>query len=160
MQQSPAATVWLCSQQKQMTQHDAARGCAVLTSMAGWSHDTAAAAAVHETIRVKSAAWDDNSVLIYTTLNHIKYCLPNGDSGIIRTLDVPVYITKVFGSTIYCLDRDGKNRQIQARCSHRSCLCPCQSPGVPPANEPTQRRHQSRGRQVPARCYLLKQLLL
>ena len=34
-------------------------------------------------------------MLIYTTLNHIKYCLPNGDSGIIRTLDVPVYITQV-----------------------------------------------------------------
>ena len=75
--------------------------------------------AVHETIRVKSAAWDDNSVLIYTTLNHIKYCLPNGDSGIIRTLDVPVYITKVFGSTIHCLDRDGKNRQIQVS----TCRC-------------------------------------
>ena len=70
---------------------------------------------MHETIRVKSAAWDDSGVLIYTTLNHIKYCLPNGDSGIIRTLDVPVYITKVFGNTIYCLDRDGKNRQIEAR---------------------------------------------
>ena len=83
----------------------------------GRSECSNAAAAVHETIRVKSAAWDDNSVLIYTTLNHIKYCLPNGDSGIIRTLDVPVYITKVFGSTIYCLDRDGKNRQIQVRCS-------------------------------------------
>lgn len=74
-------------------------------------------AAVHETIRVKSAAWDDSGVLIYTTLNHIKYCLPNGDSGIIRTLDVPVYITKVFGNTIYCLDRDGKNRQIEVRAS-------------------------------------------
>lgn len=70
---------------------------------------------VHETIRVKSAAWDDNGVLVYTTLNHIKYCLPNGDSGIIRTLDVPVYITKVFGNMIYCLDRDGKCRQIQVR---------------------------------------------
>jgi coatomer subunit alpha len=68
---------------------------------------------VHETIRVKSAAWDENGVLVYTTLNHIKYCLPNGDSGIIRTLDVPVYITKVFGNVIFCLDRDGKNRQIQ-----------------------------------------------
>lgn len=68
---------------------------------------------MHETIRVKSAAWDDSGVLIYTTLNHIKYCLPNGDSGIIRTLDVPVYITKVFGNVIYCLDRDGKNRLIQ-----------------------------------------------
>jgi coatomer protein complex subunit alpha (xenin) len=44
---------------------------------------------------MQSAAWDDNGVLVYTTLNHVKYCLPNGDNGIIRTLDVPVYITKV-----------------------------------------------------------------
>lgn len=68
---------------------------------------------VHETIRVKSASWDDNGVLIYTTLNHVKYCLPNGDHGIIRTLDVPVYITKVANQVLYALDRDGKNRQIQ-----------------------------------------------
>ncbi|KAL6511818.1 hypothetical protein OROGR_021415 [Orobanche gracilis] len=67
---------------------------------------------LHETIRVKSGAWDDNGIFIYTTLTHIKYCLPNGDSGIIKTLDVPVYITKIFGSTIFCLDRDGKNRPI------------------------------------------------
>ncbi len=70
---------------------------------------------VHETIRVKSAAWDDNGVLIYTTLNHIKYCLPNGDSGIIRTLDTPLYITKVVNNVVYALDREGKNRQIQVR---------------------------------------------
>lgn len=68
---------------------------------------------VHETIRVKSAAWDDNGVLLYTTLNHIKYCLPNGDNGIIRTLDTPLYITRVAGNTIYALDRDGKTRAIQ-----------------------------------------------
>ncbi|KAF5734159.1 coatomer subunit alpha-1 [Tripterygium wilfordii] len=67
---------------------------------------------LHETIRVKSGAWDDNGVFIYTTLNHVKYCLPNGDSGIIRTLDVPIYITKVFENTLFCLDRDGKNRSI------------------------------------------------
>ncbi|GAB4853851.1 hypothetical protein Ancab_018060 [Ancistrocladus abbreviatus] len=67
---------------------------------------------LHETIRVKSGAWDENGVFIYTTLNHIKYCIPNGDSGIIRTLDVPIYITKVSGNTIFCLDRDGKNKAI------------------------------------------------
>lgn len=67
---------------------------------------------------MKSAAWDDNGVLIYTTLNHIKYCLANGDSGIIRTLDVPVYITKVFGNSIFCLDRDGKNVQLQVIPQH------------------------------------------
>ncbi|RZC55738.1 hypothetical protein C5167_014589 [Papaver somniferum] len=67
---------------------------------------------LHETIRVKSGAWDDNGVFIYTTLNHIKYCLPNGDNGIIKTLDVPIYITKVTGNTIFCLDRDGKSRAV------------------------------------------------
>ncbi|CAA3016831.1 coatomer subunit alpha-1-like [Olea europaea subsp. europaea] len=67
---------------------------------------------LHETIRVKSGAWDDNGVFIYTTLTHIKYCLPNGDSGSIKTLEAPVYITKIFGNTIFCLDRDGKNRPI------------------------------------------------
>jgi len=67
---------------------------------------------VHETIRVKSGAWDDSAVFVFTTLNHIKYCLPNGDTGIVRTLEVPVYITKVAASSVYCLDRDGKNRVI------------------------------------------------
>ncbi|KAL4293336.1 Coatomer subunit [Arachis hypogaea] len=50
--------------------------------------------------------------LIYTTLNHIKYCPPDGDSWIIKTLDVPIYITKVVGNTICCLGRDGKTRAI------------------------------------------------
>ena len=54
-------------------------------------------------------------MLVYTTLNHVKYCLPNGDSGIIRTLDVPVYITKVSNQVLFALDREGKNRQIQVR---------------------------------------------
>ncbi|CAI9753407.1 unnamed protein product [Fraxinus pennsylvanica] len=67
---------------------------------------------LHETIRVKSGAWDDNGVFIYTTLAHIKYCLPSGDSGVIKTMDVPVYITKIYGNTIFCLDRDGKNHPI------------------------------------------------
>ena len=31
---------------------------------------------VHETIRVKSAAWDDSEVLVYTTLNHVSHLPP------------------------------------------------------------------------------------
>ena len=27
--------------------------------------------------------------------------------------NTPVYLTKVFGNVLYCLDRDGRNRQIQ-----------------------------------------------
>lgn len=41
--------------------------------------------AVHETIRVKSASWNDSGVLLYTTLNHIKYCLPGMLPGLVCT---------------------------------------------------------------------------
>lgn len=71
------------------------------------------AVTVHETIRVKSAAWDDNGVLLYTTLNHVKYCLPNGDHGLVRTLDTPVYLTRISGTTAQCLDREARPRVIQ-----------------------------------------------
>ena len=58
-------------------------------------------------------AWDScNRIFLYTTLNHVKYCLANGDTGIIRTLDVPVYITKAHQKQLYCLDREYKIRII------------------------------------------------
>lgn len=64
-------------------------------------------ATVHETIRVKSAAWDDSGVLLYSTLNHLKYCLPNGDNGIVSTLAAPVYLTRVRGPAVCYIDREG-----------------------------------------------------
>lgn len=64
-------------------------------------------ATVHETIRVKSAAWDDSGVLLYTTLNHLKYCLPNGDNGIVSTLPQPIYLTRVRGPAVCYIDREG-----------------------------------------------------
>lgn len=67
---------------------------------------------IHETIRIKSAAWDDAGILIYTTLNHIKYALIQGDNGIIKTLEQPVYLTRVKGVTVHCLDRLAKPRTI------------------------------------------------
>ncbi|BFZ60889.1 hypothetical protein YB2330_001941 [Saitoella coloradoensis] len=63
---------------------------------------------LHETIRIKSATWDDTGVLLYSTLNHIKYTLLNGDNGIIRTLEQPMYLVKVKGKNVFCLDRSAK----------------------------------------------------
>lgn len=66
-----------------------------------------------ESVRVKSGTWDTNNrIFVYTTLNHIKYCLINGDTGIIRTLDVPVYITRIHNHQLFCLDRECKTRTI------------------------------------------------
>lgn len=64
-------------------------------------------ATLHETIRIKSAAWDDSGVLLYTTVNHLKYCLPNGDNGIVSTLAQPIYLTRVRGPAVCYIDREG-----------------------------------------------------
>ncbi|XP_028028103.1 coatomer subunit alpha isoform X2 [Bombyx mandarina] len=68
---------------------------------------------ITEGARVKSGAFDDSTpqpVFIYTTANHIKYCCKDGDYGIIRTLDVPVYAVRVLstetGARVVCLDRE------------------------------------------------------
>ena len=67
---------------------------------------------LHETIRIKSATWDDSGILLYSTLNHIKYTLLNGDNGIVRTLDQTVYLVRVKARSIYCLDRGAKVRVL------------------------------------------------
>ncbi|KAJ2726253.1 hypothetical protein GGI07_000730 [Coemansia sp. Benny D115] len=68
---------------------------------------------VHETIRIKSAVWDDSGVLLYTTLNHIKFALPQGDTGIIRTIDNPLYLVRAQGGNVYCLDREGSVQTVK-----------------------------------------------
>ncbi|CAI2316133.1 unnamed protein product [Caenorhabditis sp. 36 PRJEB53466] len=59
-----------------------------------------------ESTRVKSGAWDDESVFLYTTSNHIKYAITSGDCGIVRTLDLPLYILAIRGNVLYCLNRE------------------------------------------------------
>jgi len=69
---------------------------------------------IRESVKLKSGAWDAHkSIFIYTTLNHIKYALANGDKGILRCIDTPIYVTKVVGNTLYCLDREGKSKTIE-----------------------------------------------
>jgi coatomer subunit alpha len=72
--------------------------------------------AIHETIRIKSAVWDDTlGVLLYSTLNHVKYLLPSqgtGDTGVIRTLGNTVYLIRVRGKTLTCLTRGAKCESI------------------------------------------------
>lgn len=70
-------------------------------------------ASLHETIRIKSATWDDNGVLLYSTLNHLKYSLLNGDHGILKTLENTVYLARVKGSKVYALARGGTVQIIE-----------------------------------------------
>ena len=69
---------------------------------------------VSESVRVKSAAWTaDGQVLVYATLKHVKYMLPNGDVGVLRSLDEPVYIVKIEGEQLFCFDREGQLKTLK-----------------------------------------------
>ena len=46
--------------------------------------------------------------------NDYIYCISffSSDNGIIRTLDIPVYLSAIKGPNIYCLDRECKTRVL------------------------------------------------
>eukprot|EP00727_Mastigamoeba_balamuthi_P011244 m51a1_g6742 Coatomer subunit alpha (1272) ;mRNA; r:252179-256364 len=66
----------------------------------------------HEYVHVKGGAWDENGAFVYATLSHIKYAIPSGDVGAIRTLENPVYVGAVRAGRVYCVDREGNCRVI------------------------------------------------
>jgi coatomer protein complex subunit alpha (xenin) len=61
---------------------------------------------IHETIKIKGGAWDQSGVFVFSTLNHIKYALPNGDVGVIKTIVEPLYLIRVRNNLIHFLNRD------------------------------------------------------
>ena len=63
-------------------------------------------ATINENSRIKSGAWDPLGVFVYTTATHIKYLLQNGENGILRTLDTPIYLTSASSTAVTYLDRD------------------------------------------------------
>ena len=74
---------------------------------------------ISDNVRIKSGAWDvsptggtANNIFVYTTLNHVKYVLPSGDTGTIRTLDNPLYAMRVVKDQLFCLDREARPRII------------------------------------------------
>ncbi|KAH0785747.1 Coatomer subunit alpha-3 [Histomonas meleagridis] len=61
--------------------------------------------------RIKSGAWSDG-FFIYSTNTHIKYLLPNGDNGIIRSLNERLYITFITDKQVICLNSNNEIRKI------------------------------------------------
>jgi coatomer protein complex subunit alpha (xenin) len=59
---------------------------------------------IRENSNIKSAVFDENSVLFYSTYFHIKYSLINGLNGIIKSTDMSNYLLLVSSSVIYYSD--------------------------------------------------------
>lgn len=66
-------------------------------------------ARIDEGSQILSAIWTKENALVYTTYNHIKYTLSNGDKGIMKSIDDIRYPTALIGSVLHCFDQDGNH---------------------------------------------------
>lgn len=61
---------------------------------------------------IKSAIWDPCGVVLYSTVTHIKYLLINNDSGIVCSIEIPLYLISLHEKgpkkIIVSVDRAGK----------------------------------------------------
>ena len=63
---------------------------------------------INEQFKVSSAVWNTDGVLIYTTKTHLKYALVNGDQGIIKSLETPIYLIQANGNEIIAIDPEAR----------------------------------------------------
>jgi coatomer protein complex subunit alpha (xenin) len=61
--------------------------------------------------RIKSGAWFER-IFVFSTKTHIKYLLPNGDSGIVKSLSERFYVAAVRGQTVVGINGDNEIRRI------------------------------------------------
>lgn len=54
---------------------------------------------IREKFTIRSGFWERENLLFYTTKNHWKYCLMNGETGVLKTLDEPMHLVKKLDAT-------------------------------------------------------------
>lgn len=58
------------------------------------TEDLEIVATIHEKFSIQSAFWERDNLLFYTTKNHWKYALTNGETGVLKTLDQPLHLVR------------------------------------------------------------------
>jgi len=67
-----------------------------------------------EKFNVKNAIWNKRNILYFSTINHLKYGLLNGDIGILKCLENKIHLVCEAGDIIY-IDAGGSVQRLQVR---------------------------------------------
>lgn len=59
-------------------------------------------------VRIKSGVWDPCGVFLFSTGTHIKYLLLNNDSGIVKSIETPLYLTNITDKQLTGVNRSGE----------------------------------------------------
>jgi len=70
---------------------------------------------VTEKFSVKSLFWESDNLLFYTTANHWKYVLMNGETGILKCIEEPLHLVKKIANYKY-LAFSEKNKIFEVEC--------------------------------------------
>ena len=57
---------------------------------------------------IKGGVWDNVGVFLYNTSSQVNYLVPNGDTGLVRGLDSPVYLIAAEAGKLVGADRSGE----------------------------------------------------
>ena len=49
---------------------------------------------IEEKFPVRSAFWESGEILFYTTNNNWKFALMNGETGVLKTIEEPLYLLR------------------------------------------------------------------
>lgn len=72
---------------------------------------------ISEKFSIKSVFWERDNLLFYTTPNHWKYALLNGETGILKCIEEPLHLVKKIANYKY-LAFSEKNKVFEVEC-HR-----------------------------------------
>ncbi|EDO08551.1 Coatomer WD associated region family protein [Babesia bovis T2Bo] len=70
-----------------------------------------ASAEVHG--KIKTAAWYENSAVIYATDERMYYIMVNGDCGVLQSIDAPIYIVRIKNTSLHVMKRDHRCYRIE-----------------------------------------------
>ena len=66
-----------------------------------------------ENQRVKGAVWSAENVLVYATKNQLKFTLVDGEHGVLRSLEEPVYLVALKKRSVTVFTREGKLVELE-----------------------------------------------
>lgn len=69
-------------------------------------------ARIQETLKVVHGFWTKENIFVYSTFNHIKYVLPNGDKGILRSIKDMEYPVGIVGDNLFSFDIENSLNKV------------------------------------------------
>lgn len=70
-------------------------------------------ARIQESIKILHGTWTKDNIFIYSTYNHIKYALPNGDKGILRSLSDIQYPVALVDNQVITMNHEDQPEKFE-----------------------------------------------